>query len=228
MTTDMSLVIVPKSDQINAEDFLAGPRTYTIEGVAISPGTEQPVNIKLAGENRVWRPCKSMSRVLVAGWGPDAKAYAGRSVTLYRDPRVKWGGMEVGGIRVSHMSHIEREMLIQLTATKGKRAPHIVKPLVAEVREMPKAKQTAEQWASAHIADIQSAENEAVLSEIIASGAKAMGKLRTDKPDLAQRVDQAVEARRGQFAGEGRRDEEYGDQHDSTDDLPEADGQWEE
>jgi len=121
---DMSQVIIPRSDQINAEDFIAGPATFIIEGVAISPGTEQPVNIKLIGEPRVWRPCKSMSRVLVAAWGPDANAYVGRSVTLYRDPKVKWGGLEVGGIRVSHMSHIERDMVMSLTATKGKRAPH--------------------------------------------------------------------------------------------------------
>lgn len=126
---DMSQVIVPKSDQINADDLIAGPRSFTIEAVEIRAGTEQPVNIHMVGEDRAWRPCKSMSRVLVAAWGPDANVYIGRSVTLYRDPKVKWGGLEVGGIRVSHLSHIEREMLLQLTATKGKRAPHIVKPL---------------------------------------------------------------------------------------------------
>ena len=101
--TDMTAVIQPKSDQVNADDFIAGPATFTIESVSISPGTEQPVQIKLVGEPRVWRPCKSMSRVLVAAWGPDAKVYTGRSLTLYRDPKVKWGGMEVGGIRVSHL-----------------------------------------------------------------------------------------------------------------------------
>lgn len=126
---DMSSVIVPKSDQINAEDFIPGPATFTIEAVAISPGTEQPVSIKLVGEQRVYRPCKSMSRVLVQAWGPDARRYAGRSLTLYRDPKVKWGGMEVGGIRISHLSHIDGQMTMALTATKGKRAPFIVKPL---------------------------------------------------------------------------------------------------
>lgn len=138
--SDMSQVIVPKSDQINAEDFLAGPRTYTIESVEIRAGAEQPVSIHLRGEPRVWRPCKSMSRVLVSAWGPDANAYTGRSVTLYRDPTVKWGGIAVGGIRVSHLSHIDREMLLQLTATKGKRSPHMVKPLKAEA---PKPQQPA-------------------------------------------------------------------------------------
>ncbi|OYY74022.1 MAG: hypothetical protein B7Y43_19845, partial [Sphingomonas sp. 28-62-20] len=134
---DMSVVIVPKSDQISSDDFLAGPKTFTIEGVSISPGTEQPVSIKLEGEPRVWKPCKSMSRVLVQVWGPDANVYTGRSLTLYRDPKVKWGGMEVGGIRVSHMSHMNGRLLLQLTATKGKRAPHVVEPLIAEVRQHP-------------------------------------------------------------------------------------------
>ena len=127
--TNMSQVIIPKSDQINADDFISGPRSYVIESVAVTPGTEQPVSISLVGEKRVWRPCKSMSRVLVAAWGADAKAYAGRSVTLYRDQSVKWGGLEVGGIRISHVSHIERDMLLQLTATKGRRAPHMVRVL---------------------------------------------------------------------------------------------------
>lgn len=131
MTNDMRGVIVPKSDQINADDFISGPRTFTIRSVAISPGAEQPVTIQLE-DSKPWRPCKSMSRLLVAAWGPDAKAYAGKSVTLYCDPKVKWGGMEVGGIRVSHMSHIDSDLVVALTMTKGKKAPTRVKPLKAE------------------------------------------------------------------------------------------------
>lgn len=129
---DMSAVIVPKSDQINAEDFLAGPQVFTIDSVSISPGTEQPVSIRLAGEKRVWRPCKSMSRVLVSAWGPDASLYVGRSVRLFCDANVTWGGMKVGGIRISHMTHIERDMVIALTATKGKKVMATIKPLVME------------------------------------------------------------------------------------------------
>ena len=134
---DMSPVIVPKSDQISADDFISGPRTYQIESVVINNGTEQPVNISLVGENRVWKPCKSMARVLVAAWGPDAKLYSGKSVTLYRDPKVKWGGLEVGGVRISHMSHIERPLSMALTATKGRRADYTVKPLVLQVSPPP-------------------------------------------------------------------------------------------
>src|SRR3546814_5647448 len=46
--------------------LIAGPRTYTIETVDIRPGTEQPVSVFLRGEERAWKPCKSMSRVLVS------------------------------------------------------------------------------------------------------------------------------------------------------------------
>jgi len=128
--TDMSSAIVPKSDQISADDLLAGPRTIRITNVEVRSSPEQPVSIFYENDNgRPWKPCKSMSRVLVAAWGPDAKAYVGRSVTLYRDPTVKWGGMQVGGIRISHMTNIDKQLVLALTETKGKRAPFVVKPL---------------------------------------------------------------------------------------------------
>lgn len=199
MTTDMSAVIVPKSDQINADDLIAGPRTYTIEAVAIQPGTEQPVNIKLAGEQRAWRPCKSMSRVLVAAWGPDAKVYPGRSVTLYRDPKVKWGGLEVGGIRVSHLSHIEREMMIQLTATKGKRAPHVVKPLLAEVKSHPTA-DAARKWADAYIAKVNEAGDLDTLNAFTNEKAKKLAELQTARPELHLECLHALDNRRSALA----------------------------
>jgi hypothetical protein len=129
MTQDMSQVIQPKSDQINADDMIGGPMTVTITGVKIAPGTEQPVSMTIAGTAKVYRPCKSMARVMVQAWGADAKAYIGRSLTLYRDPKVKWGGLEVGGIRISHMSDIDRELIVMLTMSKANRAPAKIKPL---------------------------------------------------------------------------------------------------
>lgn len=145
---DMSAVIIPKSDQINADDLIAGPLTITITEVEIRPGTEQPVTIRFAGDGgKPYRPCKSMSRVLVAAWGPDASKYAGRAVKLYRDPSVKWAGMEVGGIRISEMSDIDKPMVLALTETKKTRKPYTVKPLV---REQPapakKQKMTRGEW----------------------------------------------------------------------------------
>jgi hypothetical protein len=120
---DMTSVIQPKSDQINADDLISGPMTVTIDSVNVEAKSEQPVSIKLQGTPKVFRPCKSMARVMVQAWGADASKYAGRSMTLYRDPKVKWGGMEVGGIRISHMSHIDAPLSLMLTQTRSQRAP---------------------------------------------------------------------------------------------------------
>ena len=193
---DMSSVIVPKSDQLNAEDFLAGPANYTIEAVDISPGTEQPVSIRLVGEKRVWRPCKSMSRVLVSAWGPDARVYQGRAVTLYRDPKVKWGGMEIGGIRISHLSHIEREMLLQLTATKGKRAPHIVKPLSVDT---PTQEDRGLKWTKGFISKLSNAVDRVEVEQVIEAGKARMSELAEKRPELHAECDAAIGDARRRF-----------------------------
>lgn len=137
--SDMSAVIAPKSDQINADDLIAGDITITITAVKVSPGQEQPVSMEFAGSPKVFRPCKSMCRVMVAAWGADAKAYVGKSLTLYRDPKVKWGGMEVGGIRIRAMSHIERDMTMMLSESKANR-----KPFRVAVLQAPKQASTAD------------------------------------------------------------------------------------
>lgn len=128
--SDMSSVIIPKSDQTNADDLLAGPITIKITGVTIRAGTEQPISVHYEGDNgKPYKACKSMCRVLVTAWGADSKKYAGRSMTLYRDPSVKWGGMEVGGIRISHMSDIDSAITLALTMTRANKKPFTVKPL---------------------------------------------------------------------------------------------------
>jgi hypothetical protein len=126
---DISATTIPDSTQVNAEDFLASPRTVTITGV--SKGTaEQPVNIDLAEfPGRAFRPCKSMRRVLIAAWGSDADAYIGRRLTLFCDPSIKFGSQTVGGIRISHMSHIDHKLTLALTTTRGKRSSFVVEPL---------------------------------------------------------------------------------------------------
>jgi hypothetical protein len=128
---DMASTIIPKSDQLNADDLIAGPITVKITKVTIASG-EQPISIHFEGDNgKPYKACKSMCRVMVTTWGADSKKYVGRSMTLYRDPTVKWAGMEVGGIRISHMSDIDNNITMALTATKGSRKPYTVKPLTA-------------------------------------------------------------------------------------------------
>jgi len=50
-------------------------------------------------------------------------------MTLFGDPTVKFGGQVVGGIKISHLSHIDKRLTLSLTASKGKRAPFTVEPL---------------------------------------------------------------------------------------------------
>ena len=128
---DMSATIQPKSDQLNADSLLAGPRTIKITAVTGNPSSaEQPVSVAYEGDDgKPFKPCKSMRRVMVHAWGPDARAYVGRSMMLFCDPEVRFGGMTVGGIRISHMSDIDGTLSMLLTATKGKRAPFVVRPL---------------------------------------------------------------------------------------------------
>lgn len=129
---DMAPAIIPKSDQLNADDLLAGPITIKITGVTVRGGQEQPVSIHYEGDNgKPYKSCKSMNRVLVAAWGPDSSKYVGRSLTLYCDPKVKWGGMEVGGIRISHMSDIDSPLTMALTVTRANKKPFTVKPLAS-------------------------------------------------------------------------------------------------
>lgn len=128
---DISTTIAPKSDQLNADDLIGGPVTVTI--TAVSRGdNDQPVNIATAefGDGRPFKPCKSMRRVLVAAWGAEASVYVGRRMTLYREPGVRFGGQEVGGIRIAALSHIDRKLTLALTMTRGKRAPFTVEPLI--------------------------------------------------------------------------------------------------
>ena len=127
---DMREAIIPKSDQLNADDLIAGEMTIKITGVTVKGGQEQPVSISFEGDNgKPYKACKSMCRVMVAAWGPDSSKYVGRSMTLYRDPSVKWGGMAVGGIRISHMSHIDENMTMALTVTRANKKPSTVKVL---------------------------------------------------------------------------------------------------
>lgn len=127
---DISETIAPRSDQLNAEDMLTGPRTVTVTEVR-KGSAEQPVEIVTAefGPGRPFKPSKTVRRILVAAWGATAEDYIGRRMTLYRDPDVVFGGSAVGGIRVSALSHIDKPLSIALTVTRGKRAVHKVQPL---------------------------------------------------------------------------------------------------
>lgn len=127
----MKITAEPRSDQWNADDFVQGPRTFTIAGA--KDGTaEQKYDILLEGSDRVWRPPLTVLRILLAAWGDETASWVGHRATLYRDPTVRFGPNEVGGIRVSHVSHIDGPMRISLSEKRGFRKMHTVQPLAAE------------------------------------------------------------------------------------------------
>jgi hypothetical protein len=125
---DITESLAPKSDQLDAIDLVSGPRTFTIERVS-KGNPDQPFNFHLAEFPRVWRPGKSMRRVIAEAWGTKASAYAGQRVTLYRDPSVQFGGDTVGGTRISHMTGIDKPLKVPLLIKRGKSAMFTVQPL---------------------------------------------------------------------------------------------------
>ena len=71
---DLRQTIIPKSDQLNAEQLLGGPMTVTVSEVKVSDSGEQPVVVHYDGENgRPFKPCKTMRKVLIHAWGADGR-----------------------------------------------------------------------------------------------------------------------------------------------------------
>jgi hypothetical protein len=138
---DLTESIAPRSDQVNADDLVGGPITYTVREV-IQGKAEQPFDFMLVETDRAYRPSKTMRRLIVAAWGADANAYAGRRLTLYREPSIKFGGATVGGIRISHMSHIDGRVSEKFQTTRGKRETFTVDPLP----ELSKADALRNEW----------------------------------------------------------------------------------
>lgn len=136
---DITETLAPKSDQMDAVDLLGGPMTFTIVEVTKGSSDEQPVQVKFAEFARPWRPSKGMRRVLAACWSPRANEWTGRRLTLFCDPNVKFGGVEVGGIRISHMSDLPGPKKVPLLITKGKSAMYTVQPLEEEPRTLSQA-----------------------------------------------------------------------------------------
>ena len=132
----LSDTIKPKSDQLNADDLIAGPITVHITAVE-GGNAEQPVRIRIDGGYQPYYPCKSMRRILIAAWGDDGRKWIGRGMTLYGDPDVVFGGVKVGGIRISHLTHINGPQTYMLTTTRSKRKPYTIEPLAAAAATTP-------------------------------------------------------------------------------------------
>ena len=131
---DIRHTIIPKSDQLNAEQLLTGPLTITVSRVTVANKQDQPVSIFYEGDKgRPFKPCKTMRALLAFAWSTNASDWVGRSMRLYCDPAVKFGSEEVGGVRISHLSDISSEKIkASFNVSRGKKAAF-------EVYRMPRA-----------------------------------------------------------------------------------------
>lgn len=139
----MKVTADPRSDQWNADDFIGGPRTFTIAGVK-DGAAEQKYDVELVeGQGRVWRPPLTILRLLIAAWGDETVTWVGRRVTLYRDESIRFGSDAVGGIRVSHMSDLpgSKQFRVKVATSRGKRGTIIVDPLIEKVQTEPSVSQ---------------------------------------------------------------------------------------
>lgn len=118
-----------KSDQINSVDLLGGPLVCQITDIVMTGSADQPVSIYVDSHPQPWKPSKTSRRVLAACWSDvEPSAWVGRYVVLFNDPTVMWAGKAEGGIRTSHLSHIDGTKTIMVNATRGKKKAEIVEP----------------------------------------------------------------------------------------------------
>lgn len=126
---DISKTIEAKSDQLNADDLISAKRVIKISGVS-KGNAENPVVINYENDSgRPFKPCKTVRRILAAGWGVDADLWVGRHCELFCDASVVYGGQEVGGIRVSAMSDITKRIVVSLAKARGKKVTHTIEIL---------------------------------------------------------------------------------------------------
>lgn len=127
-----------KSDQINAADLLGGPLVCQITDIQLTGSADQPISIYVDAHPQPWKPSKTSRRVLAACWADvEPSEWVGRYVVLYNDPTVMWAGKAEGGIRTSHLSHIDGKKTIMTNATRGKKTAQTVEPYYPADADIP-------------------------------------------------------------------------------------------
>lgn len=119
---NVSHTILAKSDQLNFDDFGNHKRVINITEVKVT-NTEQPISIFYTNHNgKPWKPSKGMIRLICEAWGEESDNWVGKSIELCGDATVKWAGQEIGGIRISALSDINKAGLTAFIAiSRGKR-----------------------------------------------------------------------------------------------------------
>lgn len=147
---NVGATIAPKSDQLNADDLIEGVKTIKVRDVKGTTDANQPISIYFEGDNnKPYKPCKSMRRVLVRAWGTEGLDYIGKKMTIYLDEAVVFGGVQVGGIRISHMSELTEPLTIALSESRSKRKPFTIQPLIQKAKVKEDLNPNHEKWQGA-------------------------------------------------------------------------------
>jgi hypothetical protein len=160
---DLSKTIEAKTDHLASDDLIGGSKTIKITKVSLVSGDRPTVIDYVGGEGKSYLPCKSMRRVMASVWGLNGADYVGQSMVLYRDNSVRFGGQEVGGIRISHMSGINESVKLSLSVSRGKKKLFQVKPMNGKTPQPTESRfksldiieQTQEQAPERLLADIE-------------------------------------------------------------------------
>jgi hypothetical protein len=162
MNIDISKTIEAKSDHLASDDLIGGSKTIKITKVSVVNG-DRPVVIEyVGGEGKSYLPCKSMRRVMASAWGVNGSDWVGQSLTLYRDNAVKFGGKEVGGIRISHMTGLDKSLKLSVSASRGSKVTLQIEPMNGKAQQattrfkpLDIVNQTQEQAPERPLADIE-------------------------------------------------------------------------
>lgn len=144
---DLEKAIAPKSDQLNSVDLVSGDITVEILNITHFPGDKQRYHFDIEGyPGRPWKPCKTMLRLLFHIWSKEAKRkvspseWIGRSVGLYCDDTVQYGGKKDPGIRVNGLSHISKPYTLEVAITRGKYKTVTINPITTPALTAEEAK----------------------------------------------------------------------------------------
>lgn len=137
MTSDvmsMREFLTIKTDRFNYEHFISGPKTLKVSRLGKKVDQGKPrllVFFEGHEDTPYWVPL-GMAKCIASpdGWGESPFAdWVGRSMTLFGEPTVQYGGKELGGVRVSHLSHIEKPYTTKISIRRGVRIDYEILPL---------------------------------------------------------------------------------------------------
>lgn len=128
-----------KSDRLNYEDFIMGPKDFTIVRLAkkIDQGTPKLLIFFEGFESTPYWPSKGMIKCLSSmdGWGnAEFPQWIGRRMRLFGEPTVVYAGKEMGGIQISHISDIKSEYTTKITLRRGLRIDFTIEPMASTVK----------------------------------------------------------------------------------------------